>query len=140
MERFLSCVSPHVLLKLRGVAEAFSTLYADMCKVFTVHGQKMAVQKTLFGSLVLTILAFVQLGLFVSQNELVGAEWTGLMISASVLCVLGDLFILDDELVAFQMVVETHLLVGGEFTIGALVLLLEHVVWMILHVPFQETP
>lgn len=135
----LTRVGPHVLLKLRRVAEALGTLYADMCKVFAVHSQQMAVQESLFGSFVLTILALVQLGFLVTQYEFVGAERAGLMIAPSVLGVLWNPLVLNDELVAFQMVVETHLLVGGEVTVGALVLLLEHVVRVILHVPFQKT-
>lgn len=136
----LACVGPHVLLKLGRVAEALGTLHADMCKVFAVHSQQMAVQESLFGGLVLAVLALVQLGLLVTQYEFVGAERAGLVIAPRVLRVLGDLLVLNDELVAFQMVVETHLLVGGEVTVGALVLLLEHVVRVILHVAFEETP
>lgn len=135
----LARVGPHVLFKLRRVAEALGTLYADMCKVFAVHSQQMAVQESLFGSFVLAILALVQLGLLVTQYEFVGAERAGLMIAPRVLRVLWNPLVLNDELVAFQMVVETHLLVGGEVTVGALVLLLEHVVRVILHVPFQKT-
>lgn len=137
-EGLLARVGPHVLLELRWVAEALGALHANVRKVLAVHSQQMAVQETLFGRLVLAILTLVQLGLLVSQDEFVGAERACLVIAARVLRVLWDLFVLDDELVAFQMVVETHLLVGGEVTVGALVLLLKNVVRVVLHVPFEE--
>lgn len=121
------------------MAEALGTLHANVCKVLAVHGQQMTVQETLFGRLVFTILTVVQLGLLVTQDEFVGAQRAGFVIAAGVLRVLGDLLVLDDELVALQMVVKTHLFVGGEVAVGALVLLLEHVVWVVLHVAFQET-
>lgn len=120
--------------------EAFSALDADMRKVFAVHRQQVAVEEALLGRLVLAVLAIVQLGLLVAQDELVGVERAGLVIAPCVLGVLRDLLALDDQLVALQVVVETHLLVGGEVAVGALVLLLEHVVRVILHVAFQETP
>lgn len=57
-----------------------------------------------------------------------------------VLRVLWDLLVLDDELVAFQVVVKADLFVGGEVTVRTLVLLLEHVVWVVLHVALQKPP
>lgn len=121
------------------MAEALGALHAHVRKVLAVHGQQMTVQETLFSRLVLTILTLVQLGLLVTQDEFVGAQRAGLVIAPCVLRVLGDLFVLNDELVALQMVVKTHLFVGGEVAVGALVLLLEHVVWVVLHVAFQES-
>ncbi len=140
MVGLLPRVRPHVLLEFRRMPEAFSALDADMRKVFAVHRQQVAIEEALLGCLVLAVLALVQLGLLVAQDELVGAERAGLVIAPRVLGVLRDLLALDDQLVALQVVVETHLLVGGEVAVGALVLLLEHVVRVILHVAFQETP
>lgn len=140
MVGLLARVRPHVLLELRWVPEAFSALDADMRKVFAVHRQQVAVEEALLSRLVLAVLALVQLGLLVAQDELVGAERAGLVIAPRVLGVFRDLLALDDQLVALQVVVETHLLVGGEVAVGALVLLFEHVVRVILHVAFQETP
>lgn len=55
-----------------------------------------------------------------------------------VLCVFWDFLVLDNELVALKVVVKADLLTGSEITVRTLVLLLKHVVWVVLHVPFQE--
>lgn len=55
-----------------------------------------------------------------------------------VFCILWDFLVLDDELVALEVVVKAHFLISSEITICTLVLLLKHVVWVVLHVPLQE--
>lgn len=45
-----------------------------------------------------------------------------------------------DQLMAFQVVVEADLFVRCEVTVSALVFLLNHVIWVVLHMPFQESP
>lgn len=51
-----------------------------------------------------------------------------------------DLLSLNDQLVTLQVVVKADLLVCCEVAVRALVLFLEHVVRMVFHMPFQETP
>lgn len=55
-----------------------------------------------------------------------------------VFCILWDFLVLDDELVALEVVVKAHFLISSEITVCTLVLLLKHVVWVVLHVPLQE--
>lgn len=64
-------VGPHVLLQLRGVPEAFGALNTHVCKVFTVHGEQVTVEQTLFSCLIVTVLAVMQFGLPVFDDELV---------------------------------------------------------------------
>lgn len=64
-------VGPHVLLQLRGMPKAFGTLDTYVCKVFTVHSEQVAVEQALFGCLIVTVLAVMQFGLPVFDDELV---------------------------------------------------------------------
>lgn len=96
----LTRVSPHVLLELRWMAKTLSTLCANMCKGFAVHSQQMPIEQALLSRLIFAVFALVQLGFLVTQDQLVGAEWARLPVVPSVLCVLWDFLVLDDELVA----------------------------------------
>lgn len=63
------------------------------------------------------------------------------MVTASVLSVFWRaLTVVAQQLMALQMVVKTDLLVGGEVAVSTLVLLLKQVVWVVLHVAFEEAP
>lgn len=134
----LTRVRPHVLLELRWVAKALGTLCANVCKVFAVHSQQVPIEQALFSRLVFAVFTLVNLGFLVTQDQLVGAERARLPVVPRVLCVLWDFLILDDELVALYVVVKADLLISSEITVCALVLLLKHVVWVVLHVPLQK--
>lgn len=43
------------------------------------------------------------------------------------------------ELVTLQMIVEADFLVGGKVTVCTLVLLLEQMVWVVVHMTFEKT-
>lgn len=107
------------------MAEAFGTLDANVCKVFTVHSKQVTIEQALFSRLIITVLAVMKFGLPVLDDELVRAQRTRFMVSSRVLGVFRrPLTIVAEQLVTFQVVVETDLLVGGEVAVGALVLLL----------------
>lgn len=132
-------VGPHVLLQLRRVAEAFGALHAHVCKGLAVHSQQVTVEQALFRRLVIAVLAGMQLGLPVLDDELIGAQGAGLVVAPGVLAVFWRaLVVVTQQLVAFQVVVETDLLVGGEVAVGTLVLLFKQVVRVVLHVAFEE--
>lgn len=120
------------------MAKALGTFCANVCKVFAVHSQQMAVEQALLSRLVFAVFTLVQLGFFVTQDQLVGAEWARLSVVPCVLGVLWDFLVLDDELVALEVVVKADLLVSSEITVCTLVFLLKHVVWVVLHVPLEE--
>lgn len=135
----LARVGPHVLLQLRRVAKALGALDAHVRKVLAVHGQQVAIEQALLSRLVVAVLAVVQLGLAVLDDELVGAQRAGLVVAPRVLGVLRRaLAVVAQQLVALDVAVEADLLVGGEVAVGALVLLLEQVVRVVLHVAFEE--
>lgn len=136
--RLLARVCPHVLLELGRVAKALSALCANVCKVFAVHGQQVAVEQALLSRLVFAVLALVKFGFLITQDQLVGAERARLPVVPRVLRVLRDFLVLDDELVALQVVVKADLLISSEIAVCTLVLLLKHVVRVVLHVPLQE--
>lgn len=121
------------------MAEAFGALNTNMCKVLTVHSQKVTVEQALFCCLIIAVLAVMKFGLPVFHNELVGAQGAGLMVAPCVLSVFWRaLTVVAQQLVTLQVVVETDLLVGGEVAVCALVLLLKQVVWVVLHVALEE--
>lgn len=135
----LARVGPHVFLQLRRVAEALGALHAHVRKVLAVHGQQVAVEQALLGRLVVAVLAVVQFGLSVLDDELVGAQRAGLVVAPRVLRVLRRaLAVVAQQLVTLHVAVEADLLVGGEVTVGALVLLLQQVVRVVLHVALEE--
>lgn len=137
----LARVGPHVLLQLRRVAKALGTLDAHVRKVLAVHGQQMAIEQALLCCLIVAVLAVVQLGLPVFDDELVGAQRAGLVVAPRVLGVLRRaLAVVAQQLVTLDVAVEADLLVGGEVAVGALVLLLEQVVRVVLHVAFEKAP
>lgn len=122
----LACVGPHVFLQLRRVAEAFGALDTHMCKVLTVHSQQVTVEQTLFSCLIIAVLAVMQFGLPVLDDELVRTQGAGLMVAPCVLSVFWRaLTVVAQQLVTLQVVVETDLLVGGEIAVCTLVLLLQ---------------
>lgn len=132
-------VGPHVLLQLRRVAEAFGALDAHVCKVLAVHGQQVTVEQALFRRLVIAVLAVVQFGLPVLDDELVGAQGAGLVVAPRVLAVFWRaLIVVIQQLVTLQVVMETDLLVGGKVAVRTLVLLFKQVVRVVLHVAFEE--
>lgn len=49
-----------------------------------------------------------------------------------------SLTVVAQQLVTLQMVMERDLFVGGKVTVGTLVLLLKQVIWVVLHVAFEE--
>lgn len=57
-----------MLLELRWVAKALGTLCANMCKIFAVHSQQVAVEQTLLSRLIFAEFALVQLGFLVTQD------------------------------------------------------------------------
>lgn len=121
------------------MAEAFGALDAHVCKVLTVHGQQVTVEQALFSRLIIAVLAVMQFGLPVLDDELVGAQGAGLVVAP---CILGvfwrTLTVVAQQLVTLQVVVETDFLVGGKVAVCALVLLLQEVVRVVLHVTFKE--
>lgn len=121
------------------MAEAFGALDTHMCKVLTVHSQQVTVEQALFSCLIIAVLAVMQFGLPVLDDELVRAQGAGLMVAPRVLAVFWRaLIVVTQQLVTLQVVVETHLLVGGKVAVCTLVLLLKQVVWVVLHVAFEE--
>lgn len=98
----------------------------------------MTVEQALLSCLIFAVFALVQFRFLVTQDQLVGAEWARLSVVPRVLCVLGDFLVLDDELVALEVVVKADLLISSKITVCTLVFLLKHVVWVVLHVPLQE--
>lgn len=132
-------VGPHVLLQLRRVPKAFGALHTHVRKVFTVHGEQVAVEEALLSRLIVAVLAVMQFGLPVFDDELVGAQGAGLVVTPRVLGVLRrTLAVVAQQLVAFQVVVKTDLFVCGEVAVRTLVLLLEQVVRVVLHVALEE--
>lgn len=49
-----------------------------------------------------------------------------------------SLTVVAQQLVTLQVVMESDLFVGGKVTVGTLVLLLKQVIWVVLHVAFEE--
>lgn len=108
------------------MTKAFGTLHTHVCKVLAVHCQQMAIEQTLFSGLIITVLAVMQFGFRVLNDELVGAQRAGLVIAPRVLGIFWrSLTVVAQELVTLQMIVETDLFVGGKVAVGTLVLLLE---------------
>lgn len=120
------------------MAEAFGALDTHMCKVLTVHSQQVTVEQALFSCLIIAVLAVMQFGLPVLDNELVRAQGTGLVVAPCVLRVFWRALVVVQQLVTLQVVVETDLLVGGKVAVCALVLLLKQVVRVVFHVAFEE--
>lgn len=121
------------------MAEAFGALNTHMCKVLTVHSEQVTVEQALLSCLIIAVLAVMQFGLPVFDDELVRTQGAGLMVTASVLSEFWRaLTVVAQQLMALQMVVKTDLLVGGEVAVSTLVLLLKQVVWVVLHVAFEE--
>lgn len=68
----LAGVDPHVLLQLRGVAEAFAALHANVRKVLAVDSQQVMTQQPLFCCLVVAEFALVHfVNSFVPVHHLV---------------------------------------------------------------------
>lgn len=107
------------------MAEAFGALDTHVCKVLTVHGQQVTVEKALLCRLIIAVLAVMQFGLAVLDDELVRAQGAGFVVAPCVLSVFWrPLTVVTQQLVTLQMVVETDLLVGSEVAVCTLVLLL----------------
>lgn len=106
-----------------------------------MHGEQVAVEEALLSRLIVAVLAVMQFGLPVFDDELVGAQRAGLVVTPRVLGVLRrTLAVVAQQLVAFQVVVKTDLFVCGEVAVCTLVLLLEQVVRVVLHVALEEAP
>ena len=146
--RLLARVRAHVLLELRRVAEALAALHADVREALAVHGQQVAVEQALLRRLIVTKLALVHLvggrrrgrlalGLAVVVLQSVGEQRRLLVeLLAAHLALEGRLAA---QRVHLHVVVETHLLVGGEVAVGALVLLArEHLLVVVFGVALQE--
>lgn len=112
-----------------------------MRKVLAVHRQQVAVEQTLFGGLIIAVLAVMQFWLPILDDELIGTQRTGLVVAPRVLCIFRrSLAVMAQELVTVQVVVKTNLLVGGKVTVCTLVLFLEQMVWVVFHMAFEEAP
>lgn len=110
-----------------------------MCKVLTVHSQEVTVEQALFSCLVIAVLAVMQFGFPVLDDELVRAQGAGLVVAPCVLSVLWRaLIVVTQQLVTLQVVVETDFFVGGKVAVCTLVLLLKQVVRVVFHVTFEE--
>lgn len=107
------------------MTETFGAFHTNVSKVLTVHSQQVTVEQALLGSFIITVLAVMQFGLPVLDNELVRAQRAGLVVAACVLCVFSrPLTVVTQQLVALQVAVETNLLVGGKVAVCTLVFLL----------------
>lgn len=132
-------VGPHVLFQLRGVAEALPALHTHMREVLAMDCQQVPVEQPLLCSLIVTIFALVELGLLIPQDEFIGTQRARLSVSSRVLCKLVRFINLIYKFMAFQMIVETYFFVSCKVTVCTLVLLLDHMIGMVLHMPFQES-
>lgn len=101
----------------------------------------MAVEQPLFGRFIVAVFAMMKFGLSVLDDELIGAQGAGLMITSRVLCVFwGSLSVVAQKFVTLQVIVKTDLLVGCKVTVCTLVLLLKQMVWMVFHMTFEKSP
>lgn len=150
--RLLACVRAHVFLQLRRVSKTLSTFHADVGEAFAVDGQQVAIEQPLLGSLIVTELAFVHLGGRRRRRRrwrlVLGLSVVVLQSVREQRCLLVELlaahFTLERGLAAQSMhlhvVVEAGLLVGGEVTVCALILLpRQNILVVILGVALQES-
>lgn len=135
------------------MSETFAAFHADVGEAFAVDSQQVAIEQPLLGSFIVTELAFVHLG---GRRRRRGRRRLVLGLSVVVLqsvreqCrllveLLATHFTLKRGLAAQSMhlhvVVEAGLLVGGEVTVRALILLpRQNILVMILGVALQEAP
>lgn len=138
--RLLPRVGPHVFFQLRRVAEAFPALHANVGEVLAVNREQVPVQQALLRGFVVAIFALVQFGFFIAQDEFVGTQRAGFSVAPGVLGEFVRFVPFVDQLMAFQVIVEADFFVGCEVTVCALVFLLNHVIWVVFHMPFQESP
>lgn len=138
--RLLPCVGPHVFFELRWVAESFPAFNTNMGEVLAVNCKQVSIEQPLLCSLIVTIFALVHLRLLVPQDQFIGAERAGFSVTPGVLGELVRFVDFVDKLVAFQVVMEADFLVGCKITVCALIFLLNHVIWVIFHMPLQEPP
>lgn len=149
--RLLARVGAHVFLQLRRVSKTFSAFHADVGEALAVDGQQVAIEQPLLSSFIVTELAFVHLG---GRRRRRRRRRLVLGLSVVVLQSVGEQRRLLVELLAahftlerglaaqgvhLHVVVEAGLLVGGEVTVCALILLpRQNILVMILGVALQE--